>query len=156
MDGGRRELGEAEAELVLRALEGDVSALIRARTISRLWHRVCAFPGIWTIVRWPMLLPMSDDALLLVMRMCKSTVQILDFSLPSDDDSFDMLRAPAALSWEWSLENLRGGLSPKTLSRVVAAAGPRLRDLRFSWGGIRAGQVLLLLLLLCVRERVSE
>jgi hypothetical protein len=156
MDGGRRELGEAEAEMVLRAMEGEVSALMRARTVSRLWHRVCAFPGIWTLVRWPMLLPVSDNALLLVMRLSGGCTSNFDFSLPSDDDSFDMLRAPAALSWEWSLENLRGGLSPKTLSRVVAAAGPRLRDLRFSWGGIRAGQVLLLLLLLCVRERVSE
>jgi hypothetical protein len=46
------EVGEAEVELVLRALEGDVAALMRAYAVNSTWRRVCALSCVWSHVRW--------------------------------------------------------------------------------------------------------
>jgi len=39
-------------ELVLRTLEGDVAALLRAYAVNTAWKRVCSQPSVWTAVRW--------------------------------------------------------------------------------------------------------
>ena len=46
------ELGEAEIELVVRALEGDVAALMRAYAVNSSWLRVCSMPSLWSHLRW--------------------------------------------------------------------------------------------------------
>ena len=39
-------------QLVLRALEGDVMALMRAYAVNKSWRRVCSLPNVWSAVQW--------------------------------------------------------------------------------------------------------
>ena len=55
--------------LVLRALDGDVLALMRARAVNGAWNKVCAHSGVFSAVRWPLHVPVSDDALALMLRL---------------------------------------------------------------------------------------
>ena len=51
------ELGESEIELVMRPLEGDISAITRACAVNRTWCNVCSLPTLWKSVRWYLPLP---------------------------------------------------------------------------------------------------
>jgi hypothetical protein len=39
-------------QLVLRALEGNVLALMRAYAVNTSWRRVCSLPTVWSAVQW--------------------------------------------------------------------------------------------------------
>ena len=134
------ELGDAEIEVVLQAINGEVPALLRSRVVNTTWRRVCALPAVWAAVRWPRRLAISDDALLQVLRLTAGSAHTLDFSAGDEEVADEgMIRAPSELCWEWSLPDLRAGLSSTTFARAVRSSAAHLLDLRLSWGGISAG-----------------
>ena len=137
------DLGESEIEVVLLNLDGDVASLMRASLVNTIWNRVSCLPVLWSRVRWPPALPITDAPLLRLLALSADSIVYFDLSVPSDgDDPESMLRSPSALCWEWSLEGLRSGLSPETISHIIGTSAPGLRDIRFSWGGISGSHVL--------------